>query len=174
MKNIVYLSKAKLDTYGPQVPRKFLSGGTAKLKFDVGVMSAEIGAAAVESSTEIERLANLIAYLETEKLVGTAADPKPFLKGIVMASALFDPPRVYLGGTIAQSEGDITLCLCASAKHFIGYDPAVERIATRADAVIGSVDARVFHQNLEQLPICRAIDRTQRRHAPPCRIAVPS
>ena len=147
LKHITYLSTAKLKLYHPQIPPRFLAGASAKVKFNVGVFSAEVGANPTESSNEIIHLQELLAYLQSEKLVGAEIEAKPFVKGTMSASALLDGPRVFFSGTIDQPTECISACLCASAKHIGGYDPKIEDDATKTMTEIGGVEAAIFHLN---------------------------
>lgn len=148
MKNLVYISKSKLDIYFPQVPRDFLAGSTAKLKFNLGVMSAEFGATAPDTSSDIERLDKLIEYLDSKQLIGTAFEnQKPFFRGHLDAGALIDGTRVFLGGEINDFDIKVTICLCASAKHFLGYQETDNDRVTSKTTRISGIESRVFHLN---------------------------
>src|SRR5216684_2379081 len=113
LKHLTYFSKAKLDLYYPQIPERFLTGATAKIGFNVGIVSAEIGASAVESSSDFGKLNVLIGYLENQGLLGAEIESKPFIRGTMNASALLDPPRIFFSGTIAGTDDKVQVCFCA-------------------------------------------------------------
>jgi hypothetical protein len=102
MRHIVYLSKTKLDLYHAQIPERFLSRATARLKFNIGVISAEIEAGATEARGDYRRLLEIIRYLEDQSLLGSEIESKPFVQGSFVASALLDLPRIFFSGVMTH------------------------------------------------------------------------
>jgi len=150
LKNIVYLSRTKLDMYYPQVPLSFLAGGTATVKVNLGVFASEIAAKTLDPSTDFGRLIAILRYLDREGLVGAETDARQFVRGNIRASALIDDSKAFFTGPLGKDDELVYVCLCASTKHIAGYDAASGQEpnpAFQATARIGSVEARLFHYN---------------------------
>ena len=147
LKHLVYLSKAKLDIYYPQIPPNFLEGTSAKVKVDLGVFSAELGGSTTAPSNDYQRMVKLLSFLEQQGLVGTETEAKPFLRATMRATALFDPPHIYFGGSIGDGDTRVTACLCASARHMIDYDEKLDASESTSSFPTGRIDARLFNQN---------------------------
>jgi hypothetical protein len=80
LKYYVYVSKTKVDMLFAQIPRSFLSGLSAELKFNLGVLSTTLKQDA-DQETTIAKLTATVRYLEQNESIGTIDQPDAYFRG---------------------------------------------------------------------------------------------
>jgi hypothetical protein len=115
LRYFLYISDAKVDVLLPQVPGVIQQRVSAKLGFDIKILSGSI---AHERVTHDSRVASTVeSYLLENEAIGTPEDPKSWIQGQVNAQFL----DVGEGGILfVAAEPAWLLALGGSATHLVG------------------------------------------------------
>lgn len=140
IKYYVYVSHTKVDMLYAQIPRTFLSGLSAELKVNLGLVSSTLKQGP-EPETTYARLKAVVKYLEETETIGTIDEPAAYFKGALpmkwgpyetLTGRMDKPsPLVYFGG---ETEATI-LGLGGSLQNVVGAPgnaPAHSHSATPA------------------------------------------
>jgi hypothetical protein len=153
IKYYLYISETKVEMLFAQIPRTFLSGLSAELKVNLGLLSTTLKQDA-DQETKFAKLTAVVRFLEENEPLGTVDQPESYFKGQMSMTwgpyetfnyrAKGPSPLVYFGG-----ETDRTIVgLGGSSQNMIG---APGRSSAHSHSATPVMVARIY-EGLE-LPI---------------------
>jgi hypothetical protein len=157
LRNYVYMSKAKLDIYYPQIATGIKAETSAKTSVNLGVVKAEVGGkltAAAES--DHNRLEATIKYLQSEQQIGTPLEPKTFFAATMSARSLIHGNMVFFGGSVPNASTKACIVgLTCSLKHMIGY--GYDKLNNYSEMGIGPTQSEHFVATSSSLGFARTL-----------------
>jgi hypothetical protein len=158
LRNYVYISKNKLETYYPQISGSAPVELTGKASLNLGVLKAELGAAgSTASKTDHDRLEAVLRYLRERNLVGTIDEPKSFFEGQFEGRSIIHGRMVFFGG-FRKLEGKRSwLGLTCSLDNMIGYGYA--DLPNYSTTGIGPTSSEHFVPTSASLGFARTLQR---------------
>ena len=121
IRNYLYVSDAKVDAYLPQITAAEKQKVSAKLGFNVGLLSGELRTERMSLDNRIYRLAAVEAEIRRTQTIGSPTSPASWIDGTLSVS-----PAVF------KSEPDLMFFFADNERHFLG-------LAGSAHHVIGNL-----------------------------------
>jgi hypothetical protein len=154
VRNYVYISKTKLDIYGPQLSTG-ASERTATVGVDLKVVKAELSERHSASDGDVFRLTDLVESLQRKSQIGTIARPLAFFRGVLTARSLIYESMAFFGGS-EESDGVSTYVgLTCSLQNMIGY--GYKDLPEYSTKDIGPTRSEHFVQNSSSLGFAQTL-----------------
>jgi hypothetical protein len=149
-----YISDVKTDMLLAQIPESTTSRLAAKMKCDIGILSAELELRARSPANRVLRLEAVLQYLQESNVIGTISMPDRWVHGTGRFQwARLGPP---LEGYVAVlgPQGDSFVVLVGSAHHLVGgiSPPSAGKVALSGDPEVIAHAERLMHEMATIVP----------------------